>query len=114
MSSTLVHGRDLTVGDAVEFAGRYHVLTRFEPYTGALLPVLGAGTRIAWAEPDWSITLPPSQLFTATRPASAAGRSTCTYCGDAIVCYVGGRWIGAETDTRQCTGRAAGVLHSPR
>lgn len=64
-------GRDLTVGDAVEFAGRFHLLTRFEPYTGALLPLLGEGTRIAWSDPDWSITVPPAQLFQVL-PAKAA------------------------------------------
>lgn len=67
MTATLVHGRDLVVGDSVEFLGSWHVLTRFESYAGALLPLLGADTRIAWAEPDWSITVPPTQLFQVAR-----------------------------------------------
>jgi hypothetical protein len=41
-------------------------------------------------------------------------RATCATCADPLVLYPRGAWIGADTDTRQCTDRPAGVTHQPR
>ncbi|MFC6081058.1 hypothetical protein [Sphaerisporangium aureirubrum] len=54
----MILGRDLAVGDVIDFFGRTYPIDRFEPYFGSLLPALGTGTRIARSG-DWGITAGP-------------------------------------------------------
>lgn len=47
------------------------------------------------------------------RTVPPAHKALCENCGEAIVCYPQGHWIGTDSDTRQCTGLPAGVVHWP-
>src|SRR5262245_13210705 len=52
-----IPGRDLVVGDVIDFLGRHHQVDRFEPYKGSLKGVLGEGTRVARSDDGWGMTI---------------------------------------------------------
>ncbi len=61
---TIIYGKQLEIGDDLEFLGKSHIITSLEPYTGSQVypgaPVrfyYPADTRIAHAAPNWSMTV---------------------------------------------------------
>jgi hypothetical protein len=60
----LIPSGDLRVGDSIVFLGQPHRVDWIEPYTGPLLDVLGAGTRIAHGHDGWGMTIEPHGTLT--------------------------------------------------
>ncbi|MDH2425731.1 hypothetical protein [Sphaerisporangium sp. TRM90804] len=66
-----IPGRDLVVGDVIDFLGRRYEIDHFMPYLGQLRGVLGEGARVAWSG-DWGMTIGPNAAIRIVpRPAAA-------------------------------------------
>jgi hypothetical protein len=63
-----IPGVEVRVGDVLLHLGKHRLLTEITPYTGPLLDLLGAETRVARSGDDWVIVLPPDQRFEVLRP----------------------------------------------
>ena len=61
LSDGTVRGSELQVGDVIDYlrTGVGQVIDRFEPYTGSLQGVLGAGVRVARSADGWGMTVGP-------------------------------------------------------
>lgn len=67
---TVIYGKELEVGDDLEFLGKSHIITHFTAYEGDVLysgakPQMfhDAEARIAHAAPNWGMTIDPMTQF---------------------------------------------------
>lgn len=62
LSTGTVRGRDLQVGDVIDFCGRHYRVDRITPYAGSLRAELGEGTRVAYSG-EWGMTIGPDRAI---------------------------------------------------